>query len=124
MKTCPIVKHFATAGSKFCQILNKPSTICPRFWKLCQRGEISPNLVSLPSKILPIYIIVLSLSFMHWSRCCSASAAFLLANAILYRILSSVEIGAEPVLPITNRLIISKDFNGLCCKPTKQAHHL
>ena len=29
------------------QILNKPSKICPRLLKLCQSGEISPNLVTL-----------------------------------------------------------------------------
>ena len=38
---------FSTVGTKFCQILNKPSKICPRLLKLCQSVEISPNLVTL-----------------------------------------------------------------------------
>ena len=47
MKTCPIVYDiFTTQGSIFCQILNKPSKICPRLLRLCQNGEISPNLVT------------------------------------------------------------------------------
>ena len=39
--------NVAKIGSKFCQTLNNPSTIWQRFIKFCQRGEISPNLVTL-----------------------------------------------------------------------------
>ena len=38
---------FAKVRLTFSQILNKPSKICPRLLKLCQSGEISPNLVTL-----------------------------------------------------------------------------
>ena len=37
----------AKVGLKFCQILNEPSKNCPRLWRYCQSGEISPNLVTL-----------------------------------------------------------------------------
>ena len=47
LKTCPIVKKIATFGPIFRQILNRPSKICPRLLRMCQNGEISPNLVTL-----------------------------------------------------------------------------
>ena len=47
MKTCPKHHILAKVGFKFYQILNYPSTFCPRLLKFCQTGEISPNLVTL-----------------------------------------------------------------------------
>ena len=38
---------FANVVSKFCQTLNKTSSICHRFLKVCPNGEISQNLVTL-----------------------------------------------------------------------------
>ena len=45
-------KTFAKVGSKFCQILNKPS-------KFCQSGEISPNLVTLFSTYNDVTVILI-----------------------------------------------------------------
>ena len=42
-------QHFCQNGIIFCQILNSPLKICPRFIKLCQSGKISPNLVTITS---------------------------------------------------------------------------
>ena len=39
--------NFFKESSKFCQTLNKPSTIWQRFKTFCQSGKISPNLVTL-----------------------------------------------------------------------------
>ena len=42
---------FAKVGPRFSQIVNKPSKNCPRLWRFCQNGEISPNLVTLATKM-------------------------------------------------------------------------
>ena len=41
-----LIIKIAKSRFKCGQILNKPSKICPRLLKLCQCGEISPNLVT------------------------------------------------------------------------------
>ena len=45
-------KKFAKLGLIFCKIRNKLSRICQRLVKLCQSGEMPPNLVTLQSSNL------------------------------------------------------------------------
>ena len=41
------MSQICQSDSAFCQIRNKPSTFWKQFVNFCQRGEISPNLVTL-----------------------------------------------------------------------------
>ena len=47
-------------GSKICQILKKPIMFAKRLLKICQSGEISPNLVTLVGSEVTIWIILQS----------------------------------------------------------------
>ena len=68
LKSCPNYTHFAKVGSKFCQTLNKPSTIWQRFIKFCRSGEISPILVTLVSirKSTPLHLSLILACFWQY----------------------------------------------------------
>ena len=47
LKSCPKYQKIAKVGSKFCQTLDKLSTVRQRLIKICQSGEILPILITL-----------------------------------------------------------------------------
>ena len=47
IKICPKALKVAKVGSTFCQVLNRPFTNFQSRLKVCQSGEILPNLVTM-----------------------------------------------------------------------------